>query len=70
MGTKGVNDKAFALYEELKLRVSNDSNRVAIYKRRHAEKNKPLEEKIKNKFHNSRNERIKMLNEEQYNEIE
>ena len=42
MGTKGVNDKAFALYEELKLRVSNDSNRVAIYKRRHAEKNKPI----------------------------
>ena len=45
MGTKGVNDKAFALYEELKLRVSNDSNRVAIYKRRHAEKNKPIEDR-------------------------
>ena len=32
--------------------------------------NKVFEEKIKNKFKSSREERIKMLNEEQYNEIE
>ena len=32
--------------------------------------NKAFEEKIKNKFKSSREERIKMLNEEQYNEIE
>jgi len=32
--------------------------------------NKAFEEKIKNKFKNSREERIKILNEEQYNEIE
>jgi preprotein translocase subunit SecA len=32
--------------------------------------NKEFEEKIKNKFKSSREERIKMLNEEQYNEIE
>ncbi len=32
--------------------------------------NKAFEEKIKNKFNSSREERIKMLNEEQYNEIE
>ncbi len=32
--------------------------------------NKIFEEKIKNKFNNSREERIKMLNEDQYNEIE
>ncbi len=32
--------------------------------------NKMFEEKIKNKFKSSREERIKMLNEEQYNEIE
>ena len=32
--------------------------------------NKTFEEKIKNKFKSSREERIKMLNEEQYNEIE
>ncbi len=32
--------------------------------------NKLFEEKIKNKFKSSREERIKMLNEEQYNEIE
>ncbi len=32
--------------------------------------NKPFEEKIKNKFNSSREERIKILNEDQYNEIE
>ena len=32
--------------------------------------NKPFEEKIKNKFKSSREERIKILNEDQYNEIE
>ena len=32
--------------------------------------NKAFEEKIKNKFKSSREERVKMLNEEQYNEIE
>jgi preprotein translocase subunit SecA len=32
--------------------------------------NKEFEEKIKNKFKSSREERIKMLSEEQYNEIE
>ena len=31
---------------------------------------KPFEEKIKNKFKSSREERIKLLNEDQYNEIE
>ena len=30
MGTKGVNDKAFALYEELKLRVSYDICTVSV----------------------------------------
>ena len=45
MGTKGVNNKSFALYEELKLRVSNDSGRVSIYKRLQLQTHLPLDER-------------------------
>ena len=33
MGSKGKNNKSFTLWEELELRVSTDSGKVAIYKK-------------------------------------
>ena len=45
MGTKGVNKKSFAFYEELPYRASPESNKVAIYKRHHTQKHLPLEER-------------------------
>ena len=33
MGSKGINNKSFTLWEELELRVSTDSGKVAIYKK-------------------------------------
>ena len=46
MGTKGVNEKAFAFYEELPFRATPNSNNVAIYKRHHLQKQLPLDQTL------------------------
>ena len=38
MGSKGINNKSFTLWEELELRVSTDSGKVAIYKKTYNDK--------------------------------
>ena len=38
MGSKGKNNKSFTLWEELELRVSTDSGKVAIYKKTYNDK--------------------------------
>ena len=45
MGTRGINNKSYTLWEELNLRVSNDVDKVSIYKRQHAQKNIPIEDR-------------------------
>ena len=45
MGTKGVNEKSFAFYEELPFRATPNSNNVAIYKRHHLQKKLPIEQR-------------------------
>ena len=43
MGSRGENSNSFTCWEELNLRVSNEVDKVAIYKRLHAQKKLPIE---------------------------
>ena len=46
MGARGNNQKSFAFYEEIPyLRVTDESSNVSIYKRRHAQKHLPIEQR-------------------------
>ena len=46
MGARGNNQQSFAFYEEIPyLRVTDESNNVSIYKRNHAQKHLPIEQR-------------------------
>ena len=46
MGARGNNQQSFAFYEEIPyLRVTDESNNVSIYKRLHAQKHLPIEQR-------------------------